>query len=265
MTELAYVATADRLEQVQASINSVLLHPPYPDQIVIYTDQLEIHPIQNRGTIPIRIQPIEKLIPAIPHGNKICICNSDADITIYLDNDTIVNQSLKSLVSISNHDWEFRARIGTIFENGTIPQDKWRNFFETRGLIPKPMWNSGVLCLKSPFKNSLGESWKKWFLELSTTDFSDVCDRFFLDQISLSMAVSETGGKVLNLEMTDHSYEWMAENPYNSSVHHTGSLFYQRALLRNRIIDSRIGHLLGRNSILFFENSTRRLWRRLKG
>jgi hypothetical protein len=231
MIELTYVATSNKLNETLASIRSVMLYPPFPDYITIVTDNPQNLALQD-FQVPIRLKKLEPVIARLPLGNKIIACDSDADFVIYLDNDTYANSSICELVSNDNLGFDIRARVASIYVNGKISHKVWDGFFRERNLAPVPMWNTGVICIKSGVSKRLGMLWKKWFIELDRINFSHICEPFAMDQLALSLAVSEIKCMTADLSPLDHSFEWEHENPFKSTIHHTSSNFYRRSLIR---------------------------------
>jgi len=260
MIDLVYVATSNKLNETISSIRSVLHHPPFPDRITVITDKPESFSLR-RCPIPIKLEKLVPILERFPLGNKIRACESDADTIIYVDNDTFMNRSILDLVRKSSSEWEIRGRVASIFVNGKIQHDAWSEFFTSRGLTPVPMWNTGVLCIKSRLKKEVRLSWEKWFVELSKIKYSHICEPFAMDQLALSLAVAELECSHSDLSPDDHSFEWEHEHPFKSTVHHTSSRFYSRCSIRQRLARLPGFRSLAANLLVEIENLARKIVR----
>lgn len=263
MIDVVYVATSNKLGETISSIRSLLRHPPFPDRITLITDKSEGFSIPG-CPIPIQLKKLEPIIERRPLGNKIRACESDSDVVIYLDNDTFLNGSVCSLIDTEASDWDIRGRVASIFVNGKIRHDIWEEFFDSCGLIPVPMWNTGVLCINSRLRIELRAAWAKWFIELSKINYSHICEPFGMDQFALSLAVAELGLRSDNLNSCEHSFEWEHENPFHSTVHHTSSNFYRRASIRHRLANLPGCQSWAPEILVSTENLTRRFIRLIK-
>jgi len=150
---------------------------------------------------------VSRSLPESHYGEKINLCNIDAENVVFLDCDTIVGNNIWEVLE---GDFEFKARPEEPPE-----EDEWRPLFE-RFDEPYMDWmpNAGFLIFKDGFHKELDQKWLKYFQEVDIQR-GKVNHR---EQYALALAVSSA--EVEKMTSKEHTLEWLNEKTSNAYVYH---------------------------------------------
>lgn len=212
---------SSRRQMINDAVRSIKTLQQYVNSeniIVFYTPpRKERHEqLFDRLDVDVRLRPNKaEEFRAVPHerarhyGDKLYVCDVDANQVAFLDCDTIVTEHPRELFE---GEFEFAARP----DNAELGSE-WMQFTEEIGETSLPwMPNAGLLVFKQGSHRRIQQEWQKYI----NKDFHlDIGEKSYRDQYSLTIAASKLDSRKLNKR--HHVFEW-ADEPYeNGIVYHT--------------------------------------------
>src|SRR5262249_28073697 len=130
-TALAYVLSVDRERQLFHSLSSALTFGAGIDRFVVFcVGEPPAHWCFDDPRIEVR--EVAPLFGRYFHGNKVRICELDAERVLFLDTDTLVRGPLASLWQKSSHD--FRGRPAQANHSPRWRPEVWNQSFRDFGV-----------------------------------------------------------------------------------------------------------------------------------
>jgi hypothetical protein len=174
---------------------------------------------------------VSRSLPESHYGEKINLCNIDAENVVFLDCDTIVGNNIWDVLE---GEFDFKARPEVYF---TEEEDKdWYELFEERDEEPHSwMPNAGFLIFKNGFHKEIKEKWTKYTKQDLDFQIGKVQHD---EQYALALAVS--GENIEKMDEKDHVFEYKDEKTADAYVYH-------------------VDHAAGSNMINLVKNYVKRL------
>ena len=218
--DTAFVYTlSSRKGMVQQALRSIATLKQHiePEQIrIFYTppyDQKDEKALEQTGAEIIKKENqteafnVSRSLPESHYGEKINLCNIDAENVVFLDCDTVVGNNIWEVLE---GDFEFKARPEEPPE-----EEKWRPIFE-KYEEPYMDWmpNAGFLVFKKGFHKELGKKWLKYFQEM------DIQRGKVNHREQYALALATASGKVEKMTSKEHTLEWLDEKTPDAYVYH---------------------------------------------
>jgi hypothetical protein len=171
-------------------------------------------------------EPVEPLFGPYFYGNKLHLCDTDAERAVFLDSDTVVLRPLQDL-------WRFRpqallARPGAAMAMPNWNRETWRGLCETIGARPVPMFNAGLLVFQGNSHRKLKRTWETLLLRFLSGDFPHPNpDKRMFEQWSLALAVAHDQITFAELDSKSHAFGWLRESQVDATVFHFGNRLFR--------------------------------------
>ena len=229
-TNIVYVCSPDWSDQLLVSIYSLLRSGTTFDKIIVYCigsapqswafedPRIEIHEQEFRPEAAI-------LVEGRFYVNKVYLCRSESERTIFLDADTIVNKPIDLIWSRSDADVMARVAIRALEPTWSTPfwNDVQRRVGGPGGY---PYFNCGCVVFQNGAHRNLEKAWMELICSLrrgnpvfpgSLHGDGTRCT----EQLALSLAIGVHRLSCSLMSPTDHSYLWCGEEYDKSIVFHT--------------------------------------------
>ncbi len=219
-TEFIYTLSS-RKGMVQQALRSIATLKQYvePEQIrIFYTppyDQEDEKALEKTGATVIKKENqteafnVSRSLPESHYGEKINLCNIDAENVVFLDCDTVVGNNIWRVLE---GDFEFKARPAHRFND----QKDWKQLFDKRDR-PYLDWmpNAGFLIFKQKAHKKIKDDWIRFIGEDLDFQMGKVNHH---EQYALALAVSDL--KIHEMKKKDHVLEWRDEKVPDAYVYH---------------------------------------------
>lgn len=220
-TEVVYVCSPDREEQLLVSLATVLGSGRSFDRVVVFC--VGEKPPHWSFTDPrIVVQQVAPLYGAYFFGNKVYLCRRRASRVVFLDTDTVVMRPLDLVWQ--DRDADLLGRPGAAYEYEHWNPDLWSGLFRQAGASDVPMFNAGLLVFQHHAHRRIRSEWPRvmaWYLTQALPfPFSD---RQLGDQLALALAAGLVGLRCSALGPSEHAYGWRGESHLGAVVWHTGN------------------------------------------
>ena len=150
---------------------------------------------------------VSRSLPESHYGEKINLCNLDAENVVFLDCDTVVGNDIWELIE---GDFEFSAR----FEHF----DEWEELFEKHNEdYIEGMPNAGFLIFKDGMHKQIQDKWVHYVQK--DLDFQ-IGKLRHDEQYALALAVSAADADIRRMNKEDHVLEYREEKIPNGYVYH---------------------------------------------
>lgn len=216
MTEIVYVCTEDRSQQLFFSINSVLQSETEFDLITVFT--VGFRPQWDLKDKRIKTLPVAPLYGSYFYGNKTYVSMARGQRIIFLDTDTVVKKPLHPIWL--NERASFMARPGSSYENPDWNREVWNRSFEKR---PYPMFNAGFMIFQNNAHSLIGKTWEQMVWKYLRGEIpAPWPDPRMLEQFALSHALSEHDVAFKSLTPREHCFGWEESLQKETLLFHTG-------------------------------------------
>ena len=219
-TKFAYTLSSRRslAQEAIQSIKSLLLWVD-PEQIVVYyTPPRDDDHRRTLAELGVDVRETENRTPAFAmeetsqpghYGEKVQICEIDAETVVFLDCDTIV---LDDPAPVLEGDFDFKARPGTY----ELDPDEWRALFQRYGETYLDwMPNAGFLVFKNRTHEKIRPDWSYYIAEEIELPSADTRHG---EQYALALAVSSH--ETVQMTPSEHVMKWVNEAPADGVVYH---------------------------------------------
>lgn len=194
-------------QHVDAEKIKIFYTPPYnkEDEEALRNTGAEIVKKENQT----EAFNVSRSLPESHYGEKINLCNIDAENVVFLDCDTVVGNNIWEVVE---GDFEFKARPAHRFND----REEWKQMFDRRDR-PYLDWmpNAGFLVFKKKAHKKIQDDWA----DLVSQDLEFQMGKVnHHEQYALALAVSDL--KIHEMERKDHVFEWDDEKVADAYVYH---------------------------------------------
>ncbi len=227
-TEVVYVCSPDREEQLLISIGSLLAAGEGVDRVVVFC----VGPVPSRWKFTdsrIMVKSVPPLFGKYFMGNKVYVGTRSAPRVVYLDADTIVRRPLYLL-------WQQRQSADVIGRVGTAYKDKmwndavWVKTFESIGSSTVPKFNSGVLVFQHHAQQRIRDEWSNFIKKYLRNELTPPCNdmRRHYEEWALALAIGSMKLNYSVMSSSGQSYAWGGEGYKECVVFHTGNQLYDK-------------------------------------
>ena len=165
------------------------------------------------------------------YGEKVHLCEVDADTVIFLDADTKVK---RNPILLLVGDYDFSARIGSA--NETLDLSVWESIFKAENLRVIPMPNTGFMIFRNNLHKRIFKDWLKYLRQDLPNPIPQ--GNYLKDQIALALALAKNNAKIKWMTKKEHAFTWCGELGLGSYVVHgkINPIRAKLALLRRRLL-----------------------------
>jgi hypothetical protein len=231
-TTIVYICSPDRYRQLSFSLSTLLTSGTRFARAVVFC--VGDDPGWRFGDERVRVRPVPSLYDDYFYGNKLYVCDVEADRVVFLDADTFVFSPIDRI-------WFERpasviARVASAYGSPAWNDIVWRDACSRYGEKTIPLFNSGFVIFQNGSNRRLKPVWKEVIELYRGGAIRPPCEDRMSDQYGLSLAV--LAGKLSYAVMSpaDHTYGWI--EPAASSdtvVFHTANSLFEMYLARFRI------------------------------
>jgi hypothetical protein len=234
MTEIVYVCSSDRGQQVTYSLTTLLKSGTTFDRVTIYTvgnEKPKWEPTDRR----IQIQRVDRLFGDYFHGNKIRLCESSAETVIFLDTDTFILRPIDTVWQEVEGD--FIGRVGPWNFQPSWDKQAWQEAFYSINAPVIPMFNAGFLIFRNGIAPKIKAIWSESIKRYLNKEYRfPAPEKYMPEQFGLSLALSANNIKWGQMKRTHH---WLGRGDpqYQGGavVFHTSAVLYQEYLEKLKI------------------------------
>jgi hypothetical protein len=152
---------------------------------------------------------VSRSLPESHYGEKINLCNIDAENVVFLDCDTVVGNNIWEVIE---GDFEFKARPAHRFND----DESWKSMFDKRERSYLDwMPNAGFLIFKDRSHKNIQDEWADLVAQELEFQMGKVDHH---EQYALALAVS--GLNIHEMEKKEHVLEWRDEKVPDAYVYH---------------------------------------------
>lgn len=229
-TEVVYVCSPDREEQLLRSIGSVLKNGQGVNHIVVFC----VGPVPSRWDFEdprIIVKSVPRLFGKYFMGNKVYIGERSAARVVYIDTDTIVQKPLFRL-------WQQRqtadiiARPGAIYfkEDKAWNEEVWMKTFDSIGASPVPKPQGGLWVFQHHTHQRIKDIWANFIEKYLRNELKSPMNdtRRHEEEWGLALAIGAMKLNYSLMSSSDHSYGWMGEGYKECVVFHTANSHYDK-------------------------------------
>jgi len=224
LTEVVYVCSPDREEQLLVSLNTLLRSGRGFDRIVIFC----VGPVPSRWKFDdsrIIVKSVPPLFADYFYGNKLYLCTRSATRIVFLDTDTMIQRPLHLLWEGKNAD--LIARVGTAYDAAGWSSEVWKETFESAGTSSVPMLNAGLLVFQNHAHTRIHNEWLRYIQKYLSHELTPPCDDVRMpEQWALALAVGSTKLSYSLMSAADHACAWAGDSCDACVVFHTGNELY---------------------------------------
>jgi SAM-dependent methyltransferase len=227
-TEVVYVCSPDRHEQLCISLRSLLESMSCFDRAVIF----------SVGALPRRLKfrdprIIVKEAPALFggyfYGNKIHLCTRLAPRVVFLDTDTLVLRPIDKIWE--NKDVDLLARPGAAWNYGDWNSAVWSSTFRRVGASEIPMFNAGCLVFQNQSHRRVQQHWSNYISEYLAGELDPPLKEARIpEQLALALAVASAKLRYSECSAAEHAYGWNGDSHRGAIVFHTGNKHFHHYL-----------------------------------
>src|SRR5579859_5278176 len=155
-TEVVYVCSPDREEQLNVSLATLLGSGRSFDRVVIFCVG-QVPPHWQFSDSRVVVKQVPPLFSGYFQGNKIYLCTRMASRVVFLDTDTVILRPLDLLWK--ERDADLLARVGVAYECPRWDSRVWQETFRRVGASHVPMFNAGVLVFQNHAHRRIYADW----------------------------------------------------------------------------------------------------------
>lgn len=228
-TEVVYVCTPDRRQQLRTSLTTLVRSGTTLDAITVYLvggNQAD----WSFSDPAIEVVAVPPVFPGYVFGNKVLLCDSDADRVVFLDTDTFVLNSIDRVWEMSEAD--VMARVATAYEDPRWDRVTWNATFAKHAAAPVPMFNAGMLLFSNGAHRRIKEAWRESICRYLRRELElPWADNRMPDQFGLSLGIALSKLSTFELGPREHVFGWARErHDQDSVVLHTGAGRFKETL-----------------------------------
>jgi hypothetical protein len=229
MTEVVYICTADRGPQVAYSLTTLLKSGSNFDRATIYVIG-DKEPGWTTRDERVRVRSVPSFFgPYIP-GNKVLLCDSEADTVIFLDADTFVLKPID--IVLSEVEDTFFGRVDPYYKGPLWNRTAWRETFDRFNVPELPMYNSGFLVFRNFEARKIKSIWSENINRFLNGNYtlpvaaSDGGARL-VDQFALSLSVAQADIRYGHMTAIHHWFGWRDGYNKDAVVFHVSNEQFQ--------------------------------------
>jgi len=224
-TEVVYMCSPDREEQLAASIGSLLRSGTSFDRVAVFWIGERPPPCFGDPRIAMISSP--PLFGDYFFGNKVYLCTRRAARIVFLDTDTFVLRPLDLLWDGQRAD--FLGRVGTAYGEVGWDRTAWSRALASFGGADTPMYNCGLLVFQNQAHRRIREDWEKKIEMYLRAELPPPWkDERMPEQWALALALAAGNVSQVALGPDHHAFGW-ADDPWSQAVVlHTGMEHYAR-------------------------------------
>jgi SAM-dependent methyltransferase len=224
-TEVVYMCSPDREEQLRASIGSLLRSGTSFDRVAVFW--IGDRPPPCFGDPRIAVIPSPPLFGDYFFGNKVYLCTRRAARVVFLDTDTFVLRPLDLLWEGERAD--FLARVGTSYGEAGWDRAAWDLALAAAGGAETPMYNCGLLVFQNQAHRRIREDWEKQIWRYLRAELPRPWpDERMPEQWALAFALAAGTVSQAALGPGQHAFGWAGDPWSRAVVLHTGIGDYAR-------------------------------------
>jgi len=224
-TEVVYVCSPDREEQLAASIGSLLRSGSSFDRVAVFW--IGERPPPRFGDPRIAVIPSPPLFGGYFFGNKVYLGARRAERVVFLDADTFVLRPLDLLWDGQRSD--FLGRVGTSYGDAGWDGAAWSLALASAGGAETPMYNCGLLVFQHRAHRRIREDWARQVGRYLRGELpAPWQDERMPEQWALALALAAHGVSQRALGPGHHAFGWAGDPWEQAVVLHTGVDSYAR-------------------------------------
>jgi hypothetical protein len=222
-TTIVYICSPDRYRQLSFSLGTLLKSGTRFSKIVVFC--IGNNPGWDFGDERVDVRPVPNLYNDYFYGNKLYVCDVDADRVVFLDTDTLVFSPMDRI-------WSARsapviARVANAYGSANWNGPLWKETCSRFGEHVVPMFNTGFLVFQNGSNRSVRKVWKASMELYRAKALSPPFEDRMSDQYGLSLAISACNICYEAMSPSEHTYGWIERTVGKDTVvfHTANSLF----------------------------------------
>lgn len=231
-TAIVYICSPDRYRQLSFSLGTLLQSGTRFSRVVVFC--IGEDPGWDFGDERVDVRPVPNLYDDYFYGNKLYVCDVDADRVVFLDTDTLIFAPIDRI-------WSARsapvvARVASAYDSAKWNGRLWKETCSRFGENVVPMFNTGFLIFHDGSHHRVREVWQEAIELYRARTLSPPFEDRMSDQYGLSLAISARGISYAVMSPNEHSYGWIDSNlDRNTVVFHTANSLFERYLAKFKI------------------------------
>jgi hypothetical protein len=231
-TSIVYICSPDRYRQLSFSLATLLRSGSRFDEIVIYVIGGDPH--WEFGDRRIVVKPVADRYPNYFYGNKLYVCDVDADRVVFLDTDTLIFSPLDRVWS--QRSASVIARVASAYGTANWNAALWQATCRRFGAGVLPMFNTGFVVFQDGAQNRVGRLWRRAVQLYRSRILAPPFEDRMSDQYGLPLAMLGEGLSCATMTAGEHTYGWIEPNvAADTVVFHTANSLFETYLARFRI------------------------------
>lgn len=230
-TSVVYICSPDRYRQLALSLATLLRSGTRLDEIIVYCIGADPH--WTFGDDRVRVTPVADRWPDYFYGNKLYVCDVDAERVVFLDTDTLVFSPLDRVWN--GRSAQVIARVAAAYDSSNWNAELWRETCSRFGMGIVPMFNTGFIVFQDGAHRRVRQVWQQ-AIELYRNKVlrpplekarRPPFDERMCDQYGLPLALLAEHISYDTMTPREHTYGWREHTVGADTVvfHTTNSLF----------------------------------------
>ncbi len=228
-TAIVYICSPERYRQLWFSLATLRRSGTRFDEVLVYC--VGADPRWNLGDERVVVKPVADRSPRYFYGNKLYVCDADAERVVFLDTDTLVFSPLDRV-------WATRsasviARVASAYRSANWNDARWRATCARFGSGVLPMFNTGFVVFQGGVHRRLERTWQETIALYRAGILAPPFEDRMSDQYGLPLAMLANGVAHAELTPQEHTYGWLeaAAGP-DTVVFHTANSLFETYLAR---------------------------------
>lgn len=222
-TTIVYICSPDRHRQLSFSLSTLLRSGTRFDEIVVYCVGPDPH--WDFGDRRVVVRPVPNRYPDYFYGNKLYVCDVDAERVVFLDTDTLVFSPLDRVWS--GRSAPVIARVASAYGSARWNAPLWRATCSRFGQGVVPMFNTGFLVFQDGAHRRVRRTWTEAVGLYRARVLAPPFEDRMSDQYGLPLAMLRERIDYAPMTPREHTYGWIdpARAPDTVVFHTANSLF----------------------------------------
>jgi hypothetical protein len=234
-TAIVYICSPDRYRQLWFSLSTLLKSGTRFDEVLVYC--VGADPRWNFGDARVVVRPVADRSPRYFYGNKLYVCDADAERVVFLDTDTLVFSPLDGV-------WAARsapviARVASAYGSANWNAARWHATCARFGSGVLPMFNTGFVVFQGGVHRRLERTWQETIALYRAGILAPPFEDRMSDQYGLPLAMLAAGIGYAEMSPQEHTFGWLEPTVGPETVvFHTANSLFETYLARFRITAS---------------------------
>jgi len=204
-TTIVYICSPDRYRQLSFSLATLLRSGTSFNKIVVFC--IGDNSGWDFGDDRVDIRSVPNLYGHYFYGNKLYVCDVEADRVVFLDTDTLVFSPIDRIWSASPA--AVIARVASAYDSANWNATRWKEACSRFGMNVVPMFNTGFLIFQSGSNRRVRKVWKESMELYQAKVLSPPCEERMSDQYGLALAILACDISYAVMGPKDHTYGWI--------------------------------------------------------